>query len=289
LVSAEAVDMAGKVCLVTGARSGVGRATATGLARMGATVVMVCRDRARGEEARAGVAAESGSGSVELMTADLSSLSSVRALAAAVAERHPRLDVLVNSAAVFTSKRFSTSEGLELMFVTNYLGPFLLTRSLLPNLEAARPSRVVNVSAPSSMRPDLRDLQGEAKFRPIVAFGASKAADLLFTFALARKLAGSGVAVNAYHPGLVRTGLLRRAPVAVRVVSAVLNVFMGVSPRRASLGLVELASSPAFEGTTGALVRNGKAMSSPLVSDIEAQDALWHASCALTGLQEEVS
>jgi len=220
------------------------------------------------------------------MTADLSSLASVRGLAAEFNAKYQGLDVLVNNAATFRSKRIVTADGLELMFATNYLGPFLLSRLLIPRLEASKPSRIINVSAPSSMMPDLDDLQGGRKFAPIVAFGSSKAADLLFTYALARRLDGRGVTVNAYHPGLVRTKLVSGAPTAVRVISNVLNVFMGVSPKRASKGLVELASSPEFEGMTGALVRNGKRMRAPFSGDIDAQDKLWRSSCNLTGLPE---
>jgi len=280
--------MKGKVCLVTGASSGIGRASATALSQIGAVVVMVSRDEARGKAARAKVVSESGNQSADLMTADLSSPASVRGLAAGFSAKYQKLDLLVNDAAVFVSKRVVTSDGLELMFATNYLGPFLLTRLLVPNLEAARPSRVINVSAPSSMMPDLDDLQGERAFGAIRAFGASKAADLLFTYALARRLQGKGVTVNAYHPGIVRTRVVRRAPAAVRVTTSVLNVFMGVSPRRASRGLVHLASSAEFQNITGALVHDGKAMKAPFSDDIEAQDRLWRASCKLAGLPEEV-
>lgn len=280
--------MKGKVCLVTGASSGIGRATATALSEMGAVVVMVSRDRARGKAARAKVVSESGNQSADLMTADLSSPASVRGLAAGFTAKYRKLDLLVNDAAVFVSKRVVTADGFELMFATNYLGPFLLTRLLVPNLEAASPSRVINVSAPSSMMPDLDDLQGERAFGAIRAFGASKAADLLFTYALARRLEGKGVTVNAYHPGIVRTKLVRGAPAAVRVITSVLNVFMGVSPRRASRGLVHLASSQEFENTTGALVHDGKAMKAPFADDVEAQDRLWRASCKLADLPEEV-
>jgi NAD(P)-dependent dehydrogenase (short-subunit alcohol dehydrogenase family) len=278
----------GKVCLVTGASSGIGRATAIALSEIGAVVVLVCRDEARGRAARAKVASESGNESADLMTADLSSPASVRRLAAQFDSKYPRLDLLVNNAAVFRSKRVLTPDGLELMFATNYLAPFLLTRLLLPRLEAARPSRVVNVSAPSSIMPDFDDLQGERAFGSIGAFGASKAALLLFTYALARRLEGRGVTANAYHPGIVRSNLVRGAPAAVRVVTGVLNVFMGVSPKRAAKGLVHLASSADFEGTTGALVHDGKKMKAPFSDDIEAQDRLWRLSCELTGLPEEV-
>jgi len=280
--------MRGKVCLVTGASSGIGRATAAALSEIGAVVIMVCRDEARGKVARTKVISETGDQSVDLMTADLASPASVRGLAAEFDSKYPKLDLLVNDAAVFVSKRVMTSDGLELMFATNYLGPFLLTRLLVPKLVAASPSRVINVSAPSSIRPDFDDLQGERAFGAIGAFGASKAADLLFTYALARRLEGKGVTVNAYHPGIVRTKLVRGAPAGVRVITSVLNVFMGVSPRRASVGLVHLASSADFETTTGALIHDGKTMNAPFSDDIEAQDRLWEVSCKLAGLPEEV-
>jgi NAD(P)-dependent dehydrogenase (short-subunit alcohol dehydrogenase family) len=281
-------EMKGKICLVTGASSGVGKATATAMADVGASVIMVCRDETRGEAARAQVVSESGNPSVDLMLADLSSLASVRGLAAEFNARYAKLDVLINDAAIFTSKRATTADGLELMFATNYLGPFLLTRLLIPRLEAAKPSRVINVSAPSSMKPDFDDLQGERKFGAIGAFGASKAEDLLFTYALARRLQGTGVTVNAYHPGIVRTKLVRGAPAAVRIITSILNVFVGVSPKRASRGLVQLASAPQFESTTGKLVHNGKIMDAAFSDDVYIQDRLWQLSCKLTGLPEEV-
>ncbi len=280
--------MKGKVCLVTGASSGLGMATAVALSETGAAVVLVCREEARGRAALAKVVSETENLSADLMVADLSSPASVRGLAAQFEAKYPRLDLLVNNAAVFRSKRVVTTDGLELMFATNYLAPFLLTRLLLPRLEAARPSRVVNVSAPSSIMPDFDDLQGERAFGSIGAFGASKAALLLFTYALASRLQGRGVTVNAYHPGIVRTNLVRGAPPAVRAITAVLNVFMGVSPKRASKGLVHLASSAEFEGTTGALIHDGKKMKAPFSDDVEAKDRLWRLSCELTGLPQEV-
>lgn len=278
--------MKGKVCLVTGASSGIGRATAASLATLGAIVIMVCRDENRGKTARTQVVSESGNESVDLLKADLSSLASVREFATEFNDKYSKLDVLVNDAAIFASRRILTPDGLELMFATNYLGPFLLTRLLIPKLEAARPSRIINVSAPSTVMPDFDDLQGERRFGAIGAFGASKAEDLLFTYSLARRLEGRGVTVNAYHPGIVRTNLVHGAPTAVRIITSILNVFMGVSPKRASRGLVELASSEQFASTTGSLVHDGKTMNSPFSGDIEAQDRLWQVSCKLAGLPE---
>jgi NAD(P)-dependent dehydrogenase (short-subunit alcohol dehydrogenase family) len=258
------------------------------MAKAGATVIMVARDETRGKAARDQVVSESGNQSVTLMLGDMSSLASVRRLETGLSANYLKLDVLVNNAATFTSKRAVTPDGFELMFATNYLGPFLLTRLLIPKLQAARPARVINVTAPSTVMPEFDDLQGEGKFSSIGAFGASKAADLLFTYALARRLQGRGVTVNAYHPGIVKTNLVRGAPGAVRFITRILNVLMGVSPKRASMGLVDLASSGEFANTNGALIRNGKPMNAPFSDDVATQDRLWQVSCKLAGLTEDV-
>jgi NAD(P)-dependent dehydrogenase (short-subunit alcohol dehydrogenase family) len=280
--------MTNNVCLVTGASSGLGRAAAGRLAGTGIGVVMVSRDRTRGELARKEIASQSRNQTVELIVADLSSMASVRGLVADFEARYSRLDVLINDAAIYSNTREVTTEGLELMFATNYLGPFLLTRLLIPSLEAAKPSRVISVTAPSTTRPNLDDLQGERKFGALNAFGASKAADLLFTYALARRLEGRGVTVNAYHPGIVRTSLMSRAPAPVRFVSGLMNLFVGLAPERASEGLVELATSNRFAKTTGQLIHSGRKISAPFVEEVDLQDRLWKTSCGLVGLSEAI-
>jgi len=222
------------------------------------------------------------------MIADLSSLASVRGLAADFGARCSKLDALINNAAVFLSSRKVTPEGFEQMFATNYLGPFLLTRLLIPYLEAAKPSRIINVTAPSTTRPNLDDLQGERKFSPLGAFGASKAADLLFTYALARRLEGRGITVNAYHPGIMRTGLNSSAPTLVRLVAGVLNLFAGASPEKASEELVQWTMSDRFAATNGQLVHGGKTITAPFIEDKDLQDRFWNASCSLAAVKETV-
>jgi len=277
-----------KVCLVTGATSGIGRATAAGLAKSGLGVVMLCRDRTRGELVRDEITSQTRNQSVDLMVADLSSLASIRKFVTDFEAKYPRLDVLINDAAVYSGTRVVTSEGFELMFATNYLGPFLLSRLLVPRLEAGRPSRIINVTAPSSTMPRLDDLQGERKFGALGAFGASKAEDLLFTYAFARKLEGREVTANAYHPGIVRTGLMRGAPAPVRFVSGIMNLAVGVSPERASEGVVELATSDHFAKATGQLFHKGKSISAPFIEDEDLQEKLWKTSCGLAGVPETV-
>jgi NAD(P)-dependent dehydrogenase (short-subunit alcohol dehydrogenase family) len=286
--------MNGRICLVTGASSGIGKATATALARRGATVVLVCRDQARGEEARAAVVAQTrASGgtpdappTVELQLADLSSLAAVRTLAARVHDAHPQVDVLINCAAVYLPTRTLTVDGLETMFATNHLAPFLLTNLLLKSLRASGGGRVLTMTAPSTVRLDFDDLQDARRFRPLVAFGASKMANLLFTFALARRLErhdleGHSVIANAVHPGLVRSTLMRQAPAVLRG----LTWMMSSPPERAAAAIVQLASAPEVSGQTGRFYHNGKEIKADAYAyDPGVQQRLWDVSAALAHL-----
>ena len=277
--------MTGLVCLVTGATSGIGLATATEFAHRGAAVALVARNGARGEAALNRLVAASGKKDVHLFVADLSSQGAIRGLAADVAGRFDRLNVLVNDAGVFTRERRLTQDGLELMFATNQLAPFLLTLLLLPTLEKGSPALVLNVAAPSTVKPDFGDLQGERRFRPTRAFGASKAANILFTFALSRRLteAESGVTVNAYHPGIVRTDLMRNAPLPMRVIGSVLNALRGKEPQEVGREIADLAISPLLQTTSGKLIHDGKVISSPFEDDVETQESLFRACEELTG------
>lgn len=276
--------LTGRICLVTGTTTGLGRATAVGLAELGAMVVVAARDKTKGEAAVGEIKRASGNPNLELLVCDLSLQASIRAAAEEFQRRYERLNVLINNAAVFVGKRTLTRDGLELMFATNHLGPFLLTLLLLERLEAGAPARVINVSAPSTVKPDFDDLQGERKFSSTQAFGASKAGNLLFTYALARRLEGRGVSVNAYHPGIVRTGLMRQAPAPMRLFTGILNVF-GQTPERAAEGLVQLASSSQFGDVTGQLIHNGQVRTGPFSADTAAQERLWSESARLLRLE----
>ncbi len=278
--------MQGKVCLVTGATSGIGRATALGLARLGATVVIMARNKTKGEATVTDIKQASDNPNLDLLLCDLSSQASIHAAAKEFKDRYKQLNVLINNAGMFIGKRTITSEGFELMFATNYLGPFLLTHLLLPLLEAGKPSHIINVTAPSTTKPNFDDLQGESRFSAIWTFGASKAGNLLFTFALARRLKGGGVTVNAYFPGIVRTNLMRNAPFPMRIITGVLNLFRGITPERAAEGLVVLASSSQFENTTGQLIHKGSVMASPFINDIVTQERLWQVSERLIGINK---
>ena len=255
---------------------------------MEAHVVMVCRDRTRGEAARDEIKSQSKNESVDLMLADLSSLASVRSLAAEF-----RSKILeVRRPDQQRRHRYEQSDGDARGFRADVRHElprgFLLTRLLIPYLEAARPSRIINVTAPSTTRPNLDDLRGERKFSSLGAFGASKAADLLFTYALARRLGGRGITANAYHPGIMKTNLNRTAPTPIRLVAGVLNRLAGATPERASEGLVQLATSVQFADTNGQLMHGGKAITAPFIGDKDLQDSLWMASCSLARVQETI-
>src|SRR2546421_1172199 len=199
----------GKVTMVTGANAGMGKEIARALAKMGATVVMVSRDRGRGEVARADVQAQSGNDAVELLLADLTSQQSIRHLVQEFMERHTQLHVLVNNVGVTLPRRSVTVDGLETVFATNHLAPFLLTNLLLALLKASAPARVVTVSsaAHSMGKINFEDLQSEQRYREIRVYNQSKLANVLFSYELARRLAGTGVTANVLEPGFVKTNM----------------------------------------------------------------------------------
>jgi NAD(P)-dependent dehydrogenase (short-subunit alcohol dehydrogenase family) len=267
--------------LVTGATSGIGRAVAHGLAASGATVGIVARDATRGEDARAAIAAATNNARVEVFLSDLSSVVSVQELAGAVARGYPSIDILVNCAAVFTPQRTVTAESLESMFATNHLAPFLLTNLLMDRLIADGGGRVLTLTAPSTVRPDLDDLLGERRFSALRSFGASKAANLLFTYALARRLGSADVTANAVHPGLVRSNLMRGAPAPLRWGIWLLSR----SAEHAAKGILPLAISPEFDGVSGRFLHRGREIrSASFTHDTVMQDRLWQLSEELTGL-----
>lgn len=272
-----------RVALITGATSGIGRAVAEALAAAGLTVAIVARDGPLGDATRRAIAERTGNDRVELFEGDLSSLASVRDAARAVREAHPTLNILVHCAAVYTSRRSVTADGFETMLATNVLGPFLLTNLLLDRLQAARSARILVLSAPSTVKLDFDDLQSERRFRSLTAFGATKAAGLVFTFELARRLEGTGVTANAVHPGLVRTNLMRGAPAPLRWATWLASA----PPDRAAAAISPLVLSPEYAGPSGRFFRRGKEIEPPpYTRDRDVGRRLWDASAALTNLSE---
>lgn len=274
------------VCIVTGATSGIGRVTALELARMGATVVLIARSPQRGEEARAAIAAQSGSSAVELIVADFASLAQVRAAAAAFLARHDRLHVLVNNAGLYAGRRELSADGHELTFAVNHLAPFLLTNLLLDALRAAAPARIVTVASGAHVgaRLSFDDLQGARAYSGFAAYGASKLANILFTYELARRLEGSGVTANCLHPGFVGTNFAQGGGGAAALFFRAARPFI-LTPEQGAQTSIYLAASPEVEGVSGKYYVNRRPRTSSAQSySREDQARLWAVSAELVGL-----
>jgi NAD(P)-dependent dehydrogenase (short-subunit alcohol dehydrogenase family) len=247
--------MKGQICLVTGANRGIGFEVARGLARRGATVVLLCRDAAKSEAAQKAIAEETGNPNVEVLLCDLSLQSDVRRAAAEFRRRHDALHVLVNCAGIFLRERDVTAEGIERVWATNYLSHFLLTQLLLDTLRASAPARVVNVATKTmGLKIDLDDPMLEKGYSFASAMGRTKLALILFTIELAKRLEGTGVTVNAMHPGVVKTDLLDDLPQPM----AFLARLFARSPEDGAATALYLASSPDVASTSGKLFADEK-------------------------------
>ena len=264
--------MAGKCVLVTGGTGGIGKATAAGLAALGARVGITGRDQGRAAAAAAGIRAATGSRAVDIFAADMSSQVEVRRLAAQVLGTYPRLDVLVNNVGGFWARRHVTADGLEHTFALNHLAPFVLTSLLLDRLTVSAPARIVTVSsgAHAQGRLDFDDLQGERNYSGQQAYSQSKLANVMFTYQLARRLDG------AEDPAAHLAIMIRIA-----------RPFMK-TPAQGALTPIYLASSPQVEGVTGQYFAGRKPRASSKASyDTAAAVRLWQASAALTGLTSD--
>jgi len=281
--------MGGKICIVTGANSGIGKETALGLAQMGARVIMVCRNAEKGKAALEEIRRESGSSQVDLLIADMSSQASVRALAEQIQRKYPRLDVLVNNAGGATPARTLSADGIEMTLATNHLGAALLTLLLLDLLKASAPSRVVNVSSSEAQaaRLDTNDLQFERrKYNAIAAYRQSKLLMNAFTFELARRLAGTGVTANCLHPGAVATNIWNPdlLPLIGRLIVAVVKPFLLNSKQGAAVSLY-LATSPEVAQVSGEyFVKSKPAKSNPLSRDPKLMAEVWLCTEKMTSL-----
>lgn len=282
--------MQGKIVLVTGANTGMGKAIATELARQGATVVMVARDGHKGEEARAEIAALTGNSSLDLLIADLSSQHAVRQLAQDFQRRYAHLHVLVNNAGAHLQQRQVSVDGIEMNLAINHLSAFLLTNALLETMRAGALARIVNVASNSMTHSiNLNDLQSEQKFVPFEVYGQAKLAMMMCGYFLARRLKGTGITVNALHPGITATNIIAHAapPIAHPFVGIIKRFLQ--TPEQGAQTAIYLATSPEVEGITGKYFIKGKQrLSVPISYDEALQEQVWNMSADLVGLEHSV-
>lgn len=285
-------EMKGKAVLITGATNGIGKVTALELAKKGATVVVVGRNPAKTAQVIQQIRQNSNNSAVDGLVTDLSTMSGIRQLGHAFRRKYPQLHVLINNAGGIFANRMVTVDGYEHTFALNHLAYFLLTNLLLDMLQANAPSRIINVSSRSHEGAvlDFDDLQNEHHYNygGYRAYGQSKLANLLFTYELARRLATTGVTVNALHPGSVATGFGENNIGVMKFSMRIFHQF-SLTPEQGADTVVYLASSPDVEGITGKYWTNRTAVSSSAESyDEQAQKRLWSVSVQLTGLREPI-
>jgi retinol dehydrogenase 14 len=284
--------MSGKTCIVTGANSGIGKETALGLAQLGAHVVMVCRNREKGQMALEDIRRESGSSEVDLLIADMSSRASVRALAEQIKQKYSRLHVLVNNAGGASPSGARSVDGIEMTLAANHLGAALLTLLLLDLLKASAPSRIINVSSEAQRRArlDMNDLQFERrKYSGFAAYGQSKLLMNAFTFELARRLEGTGVTANCLHPGVVATNIwsANPPPFILKLIITLAKPFMLNSKQGAEVPLY-LAISPGMAQVSGEyFVKSKPAKPNPLSRDPKVAGEIWQWTTTMTGANLE--
>ena len=279
--------MNGRICIVTGATHGIGRATARALAASGATVLVHGRDLARARAVAEDISRNTGNPEVRFVQADFAQLAQVRRLAQELQSLLPRLDVLINNAAVMAAARARSAEGYDLTFAVNHLAPFLLTNLLLDKLKASAPARVIVVASEAHRRAtlDFGDLMNAGASGWWTAYERSKLANVLFARELARRLAGTGVTVNALHPGVVRSQLFRGSPALLRVLLWSVGRLFMLSPQQGARGSVYLASASELDGESGGYYRGCRRVAPSAAAQSEACAArLWQESARLTGL-----
>lgn len=277
--------MHGKVVLVTGATAGIGEVTARELARLGATVVGVGRNAEKCQLVAQQIRTATGNATVNFIVADLSSQAGVRHAAEEFKRQHSRLDVLINNAGAYFARRQTNADGLEMTFALNHMAYFLLTELLLDRLKASAPSRIINVSSEAHRSPiklNFADLQNERGYNGFPAYGQSKLANVLFTYELARRLAGTGVTANALHPGFVATNFGHNNGSVVSFFMKIIQRLGALKPEQGAATSLYLATSPAVEGVTGQYFDNARAVpSSPESYNEAAARRLWDVSAAL--------
>jgi len=279
--------MKNKICIITGATSGMGLATAASLAGMGATLGLVCRNRSKGEAVVKSIIEKTKNNKIELFTANLSSLSGIRKLATEIKSKFPVIDVLVNNAGAINQQRIETVDGFELSFAVNHLAYFLLTNLLLDNLKAAPKARIVSTASEASRvgKINFDDLQLTKNYSSLKSYGQSKLANIMFTYELARRLEGTNITANCLHPGGVKTGFAGEMKGFTGFMWKMFTPFLRTAEKGAET-IIWLASSSEVENISGKYFKDKKEIRSIKPSyDIEAQKRLWEISEKLTGLK----
>jgi NAD(P)-dependent dehydrogenase (short-subunit alcohol dehydrogenase family) len=279
--------MQNKICLITGATSGIGQATAMALAQKGATVIVAGRSEERCQHTVARIKSETGNRNIDYLLADLSVQKQVRGLADAFKTRYERLDVLVNNAAAIYFLRKVSTDNIEMNFAVNHLTYFLLTNLLLDTLKASAPARIVNVASNShyGQHLDFDNLELKRGYNPMRAYGCSKLCNLYFTYELARRLQDTGVTVSAMHPGFVATNMAANNGWLVRLFLPLVHR-NSLTPEQGARTAVYLASSPDVEGVTGKyFVREREVDSDPVSYDESTAKRLWQVSERMTGMK----
>lgn len=279
--------MKNKICLITGANSGIGKFTAMGLAKSGAKVIMVSRNKEKGQKTLQEIVGKTGNNEVELLTADFASFESVKKLVLEYKSKYNKLDVLINNAGTFFSELHYTKDGIEMQFAVNHLAPFLLTNLLLDTLKKSSSPRIINVSSKLHYRGsmDFDDLYLKKGYDGLKAYCQSKLANVLFTYELSRRVEGTGITVNCLHPGGVRTGLVNKNTSGIYKIGWIfLKPFM-ISPVTGAITSIYLAGSNEVEGMTGKYFDKCKPKRSSRIScDREIARRLWEVSEKLTGV-----
>ena len=275
-----------KICLVTGATHGIGLESARALATAGASVLVHGRDKARAADVAAMLARTTGNPRVSAVQADFARLADIRRLAQELDAQLPRLDVLINNAGMMSAVRATSAEGYDLTFAVNHLAPFLLTNLLLPKLKHSSPARIVVVASTAhrGARLDFDDLMNAKVSGLLPAYSRSKLANILFMRALARRLEGTGVTVNALHPGLVQSHIFQDSRL-LRVVLGLVGRFFMLTPAQGARTSVYLATSPEVAGASGGYYERCRLIDpSPAAQDELDGERLWRESARLTGL-----
>ena len=278
------MELTNKTCIVTGANSGIGFAVAKSLAKANAKVIMVCRNKEKGESARDTIVSLTGNHDVTLKLVDLSLQSSIRAFVAEFKQQHSQLHVLINNAGLVNFKRKETNEGIEEMLAVNYLAAFHLTNLLVDLLKKSVPSKIINIVGEYHRKGiiDFEDFQAKNNYSAISAGANRVLAKTIFSHELARRLDGSGVTVNGLHPGAVRTGIQNKLPLYLRVLAVPLSYFFQ-SPDTAADYVINLTTNPDLEHFTGKYFNKDKEEeSSPATHDKDLAKQLWDLSEKLT-------